>query len=110
MLMRKIILLLAFSINIFIKFDAVAAPRVPDILTQNGLIYCTYANSFSFNPQTADIGASMNVVTEQIYNKLFEFKNNSAKLLPVLATSYDISNDGKVITTKSTKRSKISSC
>ncbi|WP_243385103.1 ABC transporter substrate-binding protein [Caviibacterium pharyngocola] len=78
--------------------QAIAAPKIPEILTRNGLIYCTHAGGFSFNPQTADAGTSMNVVTEQIYNKLFEIKNNSAVLEPVLAQSYQISEDGKTIT------------
>ncbi|HBO38827.1 MAG TPA: ABC transporter substrate-binding protein [Pasteurellaceae bacterium] len=75
-----------------------AAPSVPEILTKNGLTYCTNATGFSFNPQTADAGTSMNTVTEQIYNKLFDIKNHSAKVIPVLASSYNISEDGRVIT------------
>ena len=47
---------------------------------------------FSFNPQTADAGTSMNVVTEQIYNKLFDIKDHSAALVPVLAQSYSLSS------------------
>ena len=39
----------------------------------------------------------MNVVTEQIYNKLFEIKNHSANVTPVLAQSYSISPDNKEI-------------
>lgn len=74
-----------------------AAPRVPAILENNGLIYCTHATGFSFNPQTADAGTSMNIVTEQIYNKLFEIKNHSAVPTPVLAQSYTVSEDGKTI-------------
>ncbi|KYK73456.1 peptide ABC transporter substrate-binding protein [Aggregatibacter actinomycetemcomitans serotype e str. SC936] len=85
--------MLAFAVN-----SATAAPRVPEELTNNGLIYCTHASSFSFNPQTADAGTSMNVVTEQIYNKLFEISNTSAVPTPVLAQSYSLSPDGKVIT------------
>ncbi|EGY34843.1 4-phytase [Aggregatibacter actinomycetemcomitans serotype e str. SC1083] len=85
--------LLAFAVN-----SATAAPRVPEELTNNGLIYCTHASSFSFNPQTADASTSMNVVTEQIYNKLFEISNTSAVPTPVLAQSYSLSPDGKVIT------------
>ncbi|VEH67372.1 peptide transport periplasmic protein SapA [Rodentibacter pneumotropicus] len=74
-----------------------AAPRVPESLTENGLIYCTNVSGFSFNPQTADAGTSMNVVTEQIYNKLFEIKNHSATVTPSLAISYSISSNGKEI-------------
>ena len=78
--------------------SALAAPRVPDEVKNNGLVYCTHATGFSFNPQTADAGTSMNVVTEQIYNKLFEFKNNSSQVEPSLAQSYEFSADGKVLT------------
>ena len=82
----------AFMVN-----TVVAAPRVPEELTDNGLIYCTHASGFSFNPQTSDAGTSMNVVTEQIYNKLFEI-SDTAIPTPILAQSYSISPDGKIIT------------
>ena len=82
----------AFMVN-----TVIAAPRVPEELTDNGLIYCTHASGFSFNPQTSDAGTSMNVVTEQIYNKLFEI-SNTAIPTPILAQSYSISPDGKIIT------------
>ncbi|MCW9710221.1 ABC transporter substrate-binding protein [Avibacterium sp. 21-586] len=98
MLTRKII---THGISILvglISLSSHAAPRIPDILTENGLIYCTQANGLSFNPQTSDAGTSMNVVTEQIYNKLFEIKNNSANVEPVLARNYSLSDDGKTIT------------
>ena len=85
--------LLAVAVN-----QAIAAPRVPEELTDNGLIYCTNATGFSFNPQTADAGTSMNVVTEQIYNKLFDISNTSAIPTPVLAQSYSVSPDGTAIT------------
>lgn len=85
--------LLSVAVN-----QAIAAPRVPEELTDNGLIYCTNATGFSFNPQTADAGTSMNVVTEQIYNKLFDISNTSAIPTPVLAQSYSVSPDGTVIT------------
>lgn len=74
-----------------------AAPQVPVEVSDNGLIYCTHATGLSFNPQTADASTSMNVVTEQIYNKLFEAKNNSSRVEPSLAQSYQISEDGKTI-------------
>lgn len=93
--------LFSISLAIFLlgqAFSSLAAPSVPKTVTDNGLVYCTHATGFSFNPQTADAGTSMNVITEQIYNKLFEIKNHSATLTPVLAKSYHISDDGKVIT------------
>ncbi|PJG83193.1 ABC transporter substrate-binding protein [Caviibacterium pharyngocola] len=98
MFTRKILVFVLAALLSMLMNQAIAAPKIPEILTRNGLIYCTHAGGFSFNPQTADAGTSMNVVTEQIYNKLFEIKNNSAVLEPVLAQSYQISEDGKTIT------------
>lgn len=99
MFTRKLHTFYLFSLFwLFVTKPLWAAPRVPDILTQNGLIYCTHANGFSFNPQTSDAGTNMNVATEQIYNKLFEIKNHSATLEPVLAQSYTLSEEGKLIT------------
>ncbi|WP_133546084.1 ABC transporter substrate-binding protein [Mesocricetibacter intestinalis] len=96
MLIRKITFLAIFILSGF-SWSVSAAPRIPDSLTQNGLIYCTSATGFSFNPQSADAGTSMNVITEQIYSKLFEIKNNSAVVTPSLAESYTLSADGKKI-------------
>lgn len=84
-------------IPLFFAHITLAAPSIPDVVKDNGLVYCTNANGFSFNPQTSDAGTSMNVVTEQIYNKLFELKDNTDKVKPMLAKSYRISKDGKEI-------------
>lgn len=98
MLTKKIFTFWSLLGGLLFSSPAFSAPKIPKVLTDNGLIYCTNAGSFSFNPQTADAGTSMNVVTEQIYNKLFEIKNHSANLEPVLAKSYEVSPDGKIIT------------
>ena len=94
MLFRNFLFLYFFSVALS---SVQGAPRVPNVVTQNGLTYCTHATGFSFNPQTADAGANMNVVTDQVYSKLFEIKNHSATLTPVLAQSYTISEDGREI-------------
>lgn len=98
MFIRKIISIITFILTFLASVAIQAAPKIPDSLTQNGLIYCTHANGLSFNPQTNDAGTNMNVVTEQIYNKLFEIRNNSSIVEPVLAKNYSISEDGKTIT------------
>ncbi|KAE9529349.1 ABC transporter substrate-binding protein [Testudinibacter aquarius] len=87
--------LAAFSL---LSHSVSAAPRIPDELLNNGLIYCTHSTGFSFNPQTVDVGTSMNVVTEQIYNKLFDIKNDkSKKIIPALATGYRFSDNQKTL-------------
>ncbi|WGE88384.1 ABC transporter substrate-binding protein [Actinobacillus equuli subsp. haemolyticus] len=77
---------------------AFAAPRIPKELRNESLVYCTGVLGFSFNPQKADVGTNMNVVTEQIYDKLFEFDAKSNSLKPALAERFSVSDDGKVIT------------
>ncbi|OOF49426.1 ABC transporter substrate-binding protein [Rodentibacter genomosp. 1] len=96
-MLRQNLIFFCILLNVSLFNQVQAAPRVPLSLTENGLIYCTNSSGFSFNPQTADAGTSMNVVTEQIYNKLFEIKNHSATVTPSLAQSYTISPDGKEI-------------
>lgn len=71
---------LSFLLCIIQSVELQAAPSVPTFLTENGLTYCTHASGFSFNPQTADAGTSMNVVTEQIYNKLFDIKKSQCNI------------------------------
>lgn len=96
-MLRRNLTFFYLLLNMGLFTQVQAAPRVPESLTENGLIYCTNVSGFSFNPQTADAGTSMNVVTEQIYNKLFEIKNHSATVTPSLAVSYSTSADGKEI-------------
>ncbi|MGQ0286065.1 ABC transporter substrate-binding protein [Pasteurellaceae bacterium 22721_9_1] len=99
-MLKKILPFLTALFSCAVATSAQATPRVPSSVSNNGLIYCTHATGFSFNPQTADTSTSMNVVTEQIYNKLFEPADNSARIEPSLAESYQISSDAKTITIK----------
>lgn len=71
-----------------------AAPQIPQDLKARSLVYCTSGAGFSFNPQKADAGTNMNVVTEQIYDKLIEFDPHSNTLKPALAERFAVSEDG----------------
>ncbi|HGO5822443.1 TPA: ABC transporter substrate-binding protein [Mannheimia haemolytica] len=84
--------------NFWLNSTACAAPSIPSELRENSLIYCTTSSGFSFNPQKADVSSNMNVVTEQIYDKLVEFNPKKNRLEPALAEHYAISDDGLVIT------------
>lgn len=86
--------------NFYANSTAWAAPSIPKELQESSLVYCTTSSGFSFNPQKADVSSNMNVVTEQIYDKLFEFNPQKNSLEPALAESYSISEDGLNITLK----------
>lgn len=71
-----------------------AAPSIPDALRHSSLVYCTSISGLSFNPQKADVGSNMDVVTEQIYDKLLDFDAHTHTLKPALAERYEIREDG----------------
>lgn len=62
------------------------------------LVYCAEASPESFNPQMVTSGISMDVGAVPIYNRLVEFKLGTTEVLPALAKSWDVSDDGKIYT------------
>ncbi|AUI65479.1 MULTISPECIES: ABC transporter substrate-binding protein [Glaesserella] len=84
---------------IFLGYSsAYASPKIPQPLLNDSLVYCTSASGFSFNPQKADAGSNINVVTEQIYDKLIEFDPEQNRLKPALAERFEVSDDGLTLT------------
>lgn len=61
-------------------------------------VYCSEGSPSSFNPQLVADGTSVNATSATIYNRLVEFEKGSSKLVPGLATSWEISKDKKVYT------------
>lgn len=97
-IVKHAVALSAFFAILGVQPTAYSAPRIPAALLENSLVYCTNASGFSFNPQKADVGTNMNVVTEQIYDKLLEFDAAHNRLKPALATAFQVSDDGLTIT------------
>lgn len=62
------------------------------------LVYCTNIANFSFNPQKVDIGTNVNVITEQIYDKLFDWDPQTQQIRPMLAERYTLSPDQRTLT------------
>lgn len=89
--------ILGFFANLGLISTAYSAPRIPTVLTGQSLIYCTSPSGFSLNPQRADAGSNMNVVTEQIYDKLFDFDPDTNQLKPALVKHFEVSDDGLTI-------------
>ncbi|MDG6882684.1 peptide ABC transporter substrate-binding protein [Phocoenobacter uteri] len=95
---KQAVKLCLFFAILGVSFHLNAAPRIPEKLLAKSLVYCTNSLGFSFDPQKADVGTNMNVVTEQIYDKLVEFDSQNNRLKPALAKSYKVSDDGLEIT------------
>jgi ABC-type dipeptide transport system, periplasmic component len=62
------------------------------------LIYCSEASPESFNPQIASSGPSFVASSQTLYNRLINFDPQKNTPVPSLATSWDISPDGKTYT------------
>lgn len=61
-------------------------------------VYCSEGSPSSFNPQLVADGTSANATSATLYNRLVEFENGSTKIVPGLATQWEISKDKKVYT------------
>lgn len=62
------------------------------------LVYCAEASPESFNPQIVTSGISMDAGAVPLYNRLVEFKLGTTEILPSLAKSWDVSDDGMTYT------------
>lgn len=81
---------------------ALTAATLVFSLTANAktLIYCSEGSPEGFNPQLYASQTTADASSRQIYNRLVEFKLGSTELIPALAESWSISDDGKVYTFK----------
>ena len=64
------------------------------------LIYCSEGSPEGFNPQLYTAGTTFDASSRQIYNRLVEFELGTTKVIPGLAESWSVSDDGKVYTFK----------
>lgn len=61
-------------------------------------VYCSEGSPSSFNPQLVTDGTSVNATSATLYNRLVEFERGGTKIVPGLASSWEISKDKKVYT------------
>lgn len=62
------------------------------------LVYCSEGSPEGFNPQLFTSGTTYDASSVPIYNRLVEFKLGTTEIIPGLAESWDVSDDGKVYT------------
>lgn len=70
------------------------------VLAKNNktLVYCVARGPRALSPALVADGTSYNATSRIIYNRLFENEPGSTVIMPALATSYDVSPDGKEYT------------
>ncbi len=81
---------LLVTLLIFLSFTNYAQAK--------NFVYCSEGSPSSFNPQLVTDGTSTNATAPTIYNTLVGFLEGSTKIIPSLATSWEISKDKLVYT------------
>src|SRR5262245_9948382 len=61
------------------------------------LVYCSEGSPENFNPQINTTGTSFDTAYP-VFNRLVEFKPGTTEIMPSLAESWDVSDDGLVYT------------
>ncbi|AAP95205.1 peptide transporter [[Haemophilus] ducreyi] len=63
-------------------------------VSEKTFVNCVSRSPQYFSPALAMDGVSYNASSQQVYNRLVEFKRGSTEIAPALAESWDISEDG----------------
>ncbi len=62
------------------------------------LVYCSEGSPEGFNPSLYTSGTTFDASSRHIYNRLVEFAPGTTKVIPALAESWDVSDDGLMYT------------
>jgi len=59
-----------------------------------GVIYCSESNPVTFNPQLDTSSTTSDATSHQLYDRLLDFDPDSGRIVPSLASSWLVTNDG----------------
>ena len=62
------------------------------------LVYCSEGSPEGFNPSLYTAGTTFDASSRPIFNRLVEFERGSTKIVPALAESWEVSDDGLAYT------------
>ena len=62
------------------------------------LVYCSEGSPEGFDPALYTAGTTFDASSHPIYNRLAEFKVGTTEVIPGLAESWEVSDDGKTVT------------
>nr|WP_174719766.1 ABC transporter substrate-binding protein SapA [Bowmanella sp. JS7-9] len=64
-------------------------------VSESGVVYCSEGDPSTFNPQLDASGTTVDATSHQLYDRLLEINPKSNDLVPALATSWLVRDDGK---------------
>ncbi len=78
----------------------VAAALLAGTANAKTLVFCSEGSPEGFDPALYTAGTTFDASSRQIFNKLVEFDRGTTKIVPALAESWSVSDDGKEYTFK----------
>ncbi|MCC4831550.1 ABC transporter substrate-binding protein [Shewanella sp. 10N.7] len=60
----------------------------------SGIVYCSEGNPETFNPQLITSGTTIDASSNQLYNRLIDYNDDSSDYSAALATDWAVSDDG----------------
>ncbi|MBO0365804.1 MULTISPECIES: ABC transporter substrate-binding protein [Pseudomonas] len=79
-------------------FGAGLLAVAPAAFAASNLVFCSEGSPAGFDPGQYTTGTDFDASAETIFNRLSQFERGSTKVIPGLATSWEVSDDGKTWT------------
>ncbi|PTW41678.1 MULTISPECIES: ABC transporter substrate-binding protein [Rhodovulum] len=86
------------TLHTFLTTSALALTMATAAAAQQTLVYCSEGSPEGFDPALYTSGTTFDAAGQAVYARLVEFKTGTTEVVPGLAESYDISEDGKTYT------------
>lgn len=97
-MMRTGMWLQAFVVIALFAATTGCTPSNDDAFYQSGVIYCSESNPVFFNPQLDTSSTTTDATSHQLYDRLLDFEPDSGRIVPSLASSWLVSDDGLTYT------------
>lgn len=81
------------SVLLSILLLAGCQPQLPET-ARSGLVYCSEGSPESFNPQLVTSGTTIDIISQQLYDRLVDISPDNGDIIPGLATDWQVSADG----------------
>ncbi|MBV2128069.1 ABC transporter substrate-binding protein [Arsukibacterium indicum] len=82
-----------FFIVLTILLASGCQPQLPEA-ARSGLVYCSEGSPESFNPQLVTSGTTIDIVSQQLYDRLVDINPDNGDIIPGLASNWQVSADG----------------
>lgn len=92
--MRLILASLLTVLGGLSSFAHAAPAETPPDIRQSGFVYCANGQVNTFNPQKASDGLTVDTLAAQIYDRLLDVDPYTYRLVPELAQTWDVSDNG----------------